>query len=213
MMYSAKSPYGIRPKHLWKSFCFGLGALYLLSLLVLGYLKFIGEVMPFCFYDNFYYASFYFAAFLYMVVAMELSDVPISKSQARNWYSHKFLGCSVLFAEAEAFFQYLISYGQVAGELEIDTIASPYIHGLFALGLIRLLLVGAMAVFGVRKLNAVAASKGLQADEVFGSVVTFFADFTIMQLYAYTAFLYDFSLPMVLLISVVSYVYYKFARV
>lgn len=76
MLSSAQ--FRLRPKHLWKSFCFGLGMLYLVSFMVLGYLKFIGEVMPFCFYDNFFYATFYFALFLYSVMAMELADVPVS---------------------------------------------------------------------------------------------------------------------------------------
>ena len=75
---STVSHFRVRPKHMWKAFCFGLGMLYLLSFLVLGYLKFMGEVMPFCFYDNFYYAAFYFVLFLYAVMSMELTDVPVS---------------------------------------------------------------------------------------------------------------------------------------
>lgn len=136
----------------------------------------------------------------------------ISKSQARNWYSHKFLGCSVLFAEVEAFIQFILTYGQISSELEIDTTASPFIHGLFALGMTRLLMMLTLAVFGNRKLKQVTVSKGYHR-EIFGSSITFFADFTIIQLYAYTALLYNFSLPLVLFISVVSYVYYKYARV
>lgn len=69
-----------------------------------------------------------------------------------------------------------------------------------------------LAVFGNRKLKQVTVSKGYHR-EIFGSSITFFADFTIIQLYAYTALLYNFSLPLVLFISVVSYVYYKYARV
>lgn len=77
-MISSQRQFKLRPKHLWKAYCFCLAMLYLISFFILGYLKFLGEVMPFCFYDNFYYAIFYFALFLYAIVAMELSDVPVS---------------------------------------------------------------------------------------------------------------------------------------
>lgn len=108
--------------------------------------------------------------------------------------------------------QFTFGYRKLSFELEIDTVASPYIHALFALGVVRLMLVTMLAIFGVRKLNRTILNKSYNS-EIFGSVVTFFSDFTIIQLYFYTAYLYDFSLPLVLIISCVSYVYYKYIRV
>ena len=133
------------------------------------------------------------------------------KSQARLFYSHKFFGCLALLTEVEGVVQFVFSYGQLSFELEIDYVASRYIYSLLALGTVRLLLVTLLLKFSSAKLNQVIQAK-LYHSETFGSVVTFFSDLSIMQLYCYTAYLYDFSLPLVSLISIVSYVYYKFIR-
>ena len=135
----------------------------------------------------------------------------MSKSQARNWYSHKFLGASTLFIEVEALIQFVLDYTNISNELEIDDSAQPYIYSLAVLGVVRLVVLTSMTYYGVGKLNRTILAKSYNS-EIFGSMLTFFSDFIIIQLYLYTTYLYDFCLPIVLLASVVSYVYYKYIR-
>lgn len=117
----------------------------------------------------------------------------------------------MILIELEALFQFILSFKALIADLEIDRAARPFVFVLASLGVIKLSLISLMAYYGIRQLNNVILNKSYHSN-IFGSVHTFFSDFIIIQLYFYTAYIYDYSLPLVLLISCVSYIYYKFVR-
>lgn len=75
---SSETKRQIKSKHLWKVSCSFLSLFYLISFLTFGYLKYTGEIMPFCLYDNLLFGVYYFGAFLYSFFCIELIDVPVS---------------------------------------------------------------------------------------------------------------------------------------
>lgn len=159
----------------------------------------------------------------------------IKRKNVRLWYTNKFLATGVLFVEVRGLLDYHGNREQITNELALEDEATVPYDCLRALNLVRLSLAAIMYFHGHRllagkqkMLNAGGGAAGGDGGESgggrnfeatttgdyysFGSMFTFTADCLVIELYLYTCQFYHFNLSMVLLVSLVAYFYYKFAR-
>lgn len=142
---------------------------------------------------------------------LKLFSFQIKQSNVKLWYYRKLVLSWALFLDLQGLIEFIVNYKRISMDIETDSEASSYVISLFIFGILRTILIS-LALYSLDcKLDSRIQSKSLHPN-IFGSVFTFFADFLILELYFYTSYLYSFSLPLVLIISVVSYVYYKHIR-
>lgn len=92
-----------------------------------------------------------------------------------------------------------------------DDIVIRILHTLAIFGIVRFLIL----IFGFymanRNLNQLILSKYLNP-VLFGSGLIFVADWSIIQLYLFTIYLYEYRMPIVFFTSYILSIYYKYIR-
>lgn len=136
------------------------------------------------------------------------------QKNASIFYTRKFLAIGFTLFEFEAIIEFINKYSQIMEYLMVgdDDLVIAILHSLFALGLIRFLLLQFGFYMANQKLNNQIRIKRLNPIQ-FGSGFIFFTDWSIIQLYVFTNYLYGFQMPMVFFTSYIFYIYYKYIRI
>lgn len=136
------------------------------------------------------------------------------QNNASIFYTRKFLAIGFTLFEFEAIIEFINKYSQIMEYLMVgdDDLVIAILHSLFALGLIRFLLLQFGFYMANQKLNKQIRLKRLNPIQ-FGSGFIFFTDWSIIQLYVFTNYLYGFQMPMVFFTSYIFYIYYKYIRI
>lgn len=136
------------------------------------------------------------------------------QNNASIFYTRKFLAIGFTLFEFEAIIEFINKYSQIMEYLMVgdDDLVIAILHSLFALGLIRFLLLQFGFYMANQKLNNQIRIKRLNPIQ-FGSGFIFFTDWSIIQLYVFTNYLYGFQMPMVFFTSYIFYIYYKYIRI
>lgn len=220
----------------WNVSCFSLAIINIISLIIWFYLKLSGETSNFCIYDSNFFLFHYLLFFLYSLVIIDYPRITviiqlviiqfvnpsfffllnIKEYSACIFYTRKFIAIGFCLIEFEAIILFMNKYKQIIEYLMIDNdedrLVIAILHCLFIFGIIRFLLLqfGYYMVNG--KLNQQILIKHLNPEK-FGSSLIFLSDWTIIQLYIFTNYLYGFQMPMILFTSYIHYVYYKYIRI
>lgn len=125
----------------------------------------------------------------------------------------KFLAIGFAIFELEALVHLIRKYSYIMEYLMVgdDDIVIRILHTLAIFGIVRFLIL----IFGFymanRNLNQLILSKYLNP-VLFGSGLIFVADWSIIQLYLFTIYLYEYRMPIVFFTSYILSIYYKYIR-
>lgn len=152
----------------------------------------------------------------------------ITKSESRRWYAHQFISTSVLYIELRGLLDHYTNSAQITNELDIELKeeAKACYTCLHVLNWVRLSLTAILYYHGMKHVHTKVASPSHDCCASSSSSCTspcscayslgwslpLMGDCVMIELYLYVSYIYRFHLPVVFLISLVSYFYYKFVR-
>ncbi|KAH9527474.1 hypothetical protein DERF_001485, partial [Dermatophagoides farinae] len=130
-------------------------------------------------------------------ISLAMINLISLQNNASIFYTRKFLAIGFTLFEFEAIIEFINKYSQIMEYLMVgdDDLVIAILHSLFALGLIRFLLLQFGFYMANQKLNNQIRIKRLNPIQ-FGSGFIFFTDWSIIQLYVFTNYLYGFQMPM-----------------
>lgn len=114
--------------------------------------------------------------------------------------------------EVHALFDFYWERNRVERELSLDPDMDSYVHGLVWLGVLRLVLIVNMLIRSWK--GRLVGKNATLADSLdsLGIMFTFVSDYAVIRMYLFVAYLYEYELELVMIITIIGYCYFKFAR-
>ncbi len=104
----------------WGTLCIYTCILSIISLSIVLYMKLMGEMLPFCLYDNWYYLSYYLVLTLFSALMLPLTDLNLFDYESKFWKYSRRLGAYFWYLEIEGLAYVLVYYKDMVYDLEYD---------------------------------------------------------------------------------------------
>ncbi len=104
----------------WGTLCIYTCILSVISLSIVLYMKLMGELLPFCLYDNWYYMCYYLVLTLFSALMLPLTDFNLFDYESKFWKYSRRLGAYFWYLEIEGLAYVLVYYKDIVYDLEYD---------------------------------------------------------------------------------------------
>ena len=196
----------------WPILCAYSAILGITSFALVVYLKIMGELTPFCLYDNWYYLVYYLFLSVFACLLIPLANIDVFPLDSPFWRWSRRLGVYVLMLELEAFFHVLFYFRDIYYEIEYDDEAQVVVLSMVIIGIIRLVTITVAYMTAGIYLRLLQQRYGLSAHH-FGNFFTDLADFNAIQLIVYSLSYFPFNVYNIGFVSSVAFLYISFRQI
>lgn len=183
----------------------------IISLAIVLYMKSIGELLPFCLYDNWFYLAYYCFLTIFCALLLPITDFSLFHYESQVWKWLRRIGAALWYIEIQGLAYFVVFYKAIEYELEYDDEAQLRVWSLCALSVLRFVTISIGYWVANNTLNRVISTHKL-AKNYFGNTFTDFTDLFVSQFIVTSVYLYSYSLCSICFAVSLLYFYVYFAR-